>query len=712
MKMHLNEAMVTVGWDKAASAAGPPALLGSGGPALAHASWSHPTPGRRPIDQAAALPILRLGFLLAALAVLAPAAVRGAADLDELEKQAFRAAVDRVAPSVVRIETIGGLEQVGRMLAGTGATTGLVVSADGYIVSSAFNFANKPDSILVQLADGARKPAKLVATDHNRMLVLLKIDPPRPLAVPQWVPKGQVRVGQWSVAVGRAFESRLPSLAVGVISALDRIWGKALQTDASISPNNYGGPLVDLDGRVFGVLVPLSPEGKDEAAGVEWYDSGIGFAVGADDLQAVVARLKAGKDLHSGVIGLRLPTIGIQIADPVISGTLPNSPASKAGLKKDDRVVEVEGRKIGRAAEIKEEVARRYAGDKVHFKLLRDGKPVEAELELVEKLDPYAHPFLGILPARDLPAGAPTSPAGVKVRYVYKESPAAKAGLSAGDVLVSLAGQPILDAAWLRRRITDFQPGDKVPAEFRRDHEIRKATIELAGLPEAVPEGPLPPARGKSDAQPPGERPEVGSFTMQAGSLDSQARLYVPEDYDPAVAYGLVLWLHGEGGLKEQALVARWKPHCDRDRLILLAPKSADPDHWALHELELIRTLLTQVRARYTIDAERVVAAGEEEGGTLACLAALEAANAISGAVAIDSRLGGRSAENLPDHRLAFYVVRPGKGPAARGVDEAVTLLRSLKFPVTVKDLGEKPVPLSDDSLADLARWIDALDRI
>jgi serine protease Do len=644
-------------------------------------------------------------FLLSALA---PAAVCLAADLDEIESQAFRAAVDRVAPSVVRIETIGGLEHFARMLAGTGPTTGLVVSADGYIVSSAFNFANKPDSILVQLADGARKPARLVATDHNRMLVLLKIDPPRPLVVPQWIPKSQVRVGQWAVAVGRAFESPRPSLAVGVISAVNRIWGKALQTDASISPNNYGGPLVDLGGRVFGLLVPLSPAGTDEAAGVEWYDSGIGFAIGADDLQAAVARLKAGKDLHSGVIGMRFPTLGIQIADPVISGTLPNSPASKAGLKKDDRIVEIEGRKIGRAAEIKEEITRRYAGDKLHLKLLRGGKPVEAELELVEKLDPYAHPFLGILPARD-PA---ENPAGVKVRYVYPQSPAAKAGLSAGDVLVSLAGQPVGDATRLRRRITDYQPGDKVQAEFRHDEKTVKETIELATLPEAVPEAPLPAARSKSDAKPPAERPEVGSFTMQAAQLDGRARLYVPEDYDPAVAYGLVLWLHGDGGLKPRELVARWKSHCDRDRLILLAPESAEPDHWALHELELVRTLVAQVRARYTIDADRVVAAGEEEGGTLACLAVLEEGEGFSGAAVIDARIGGRIVENEPEHRLAFYVVRPGKAREAQDVDEAVTTLRSRKFPVTVTDPGEKPGSMSDRQLAELVRWIDTLDRI
>jgi poly(3-hydroxybutyrate) depolymerase len=172
-----------------------------------------------------------------------------------------------------------------------------------------------------------------------------------------------------------------------------------------------------------------------------------------------------------------------------------------------------------------------------------------------------------------------------------------------------------------------------------------------------------------------------------------------------------VVWLHGKGGLKQEQLVARWKPHCDRDRLILLAPKSADTEHWALHELELIRTLVAQVRARYTIDADRVVAAGEEEGGTLACLAAFELADTFTGVAAIDARIGARTAENEPDHRLAFYVVRPGEGRAVQGVDEAVSALRSLKFPVTVKDPGEKSV-LSDDGLAELVRWIDTLDRI
>ena len=81
-----------------------------------------------------------------------------------------------------------------------------------------------------------------------------------------------------------------PNVSVGIVSALDRIWGKAIQTDAKISPNNYGGPLVDIAGRVLGVLVPMSPDGSGEVAGVEWYDSGIGFAVPLEDRRCACCR--------------------------------------------------------------------------------------------------------------------------------------------------------------------------------------------------------------------------------------------------------------------------------------------------------------------------------------------------------------------------------------------------------------------------------------
>src|SRR5436305_14661808 len=141
-----------------------------------------------------------LCFLIAAF----PAALCFAQDdFPSQEEDAIRAAVERVAPSVVKIETIGGLERVGKVLISTGPTTGLVVDEAGYILSSAFNFVQKPSSILVTLPSGARAPAQIVARDNSRMLVLLKVNTSEKLMPPTATPKSEMTVGQWAIAVGR-----------------------------------------------------------------------------------------------------------------------------------------------------------------------------------------------------------------------------------------------------------------------------------------------------------------------------------------------------------------------------------------------------------------------------------------------------------------------------------------------------------------------------
>ena len=151
--------------------------------------------------------LLPLRLLLAALLASIPLPAATGQEVEAEEEEAIRAAVANVAPSVVQIETVGGLEKVGQVLIGTGPTTGLVVDADGWILSSAFNFVQQPSSILVTLADGKRLPARRVATDHSRMLVLLKVESEAKLPVPESAPPDKVRVGQWAVAVGRTFSA-------------------------------------------------------------------------------------------------------------------------------------------------------------------------------------------------------------------------------------------------------------------------------------------------------------------------------------------------------------------------------------------------------------------------------------------------------------------------------------------------------------------------
>src|SRR5262249_59426289 len=127
---------------------------------------------------------------------------------------------------------------------GQGPTTGLCVAADGYIITSAFNFANKPSAIFVAVPGRKEKlVARAVATDQTRMLTLLKVDA-RDLPVPPAALKKDIKIGHTALAVGRTLAQNIetpPSVSEGIVSAVERIWGKAIQTDAKASPTNYGG---------------------------------------------------------------------------------------------------------------------------------------------------------------------------------------------------------------------------------------------------------------------------------------------------------------------------------------------------------------------------------------------------------------------------------------------------------------------------------------
>jgi serine protease Do len=641
-------------------------------------------------------------LLLSILVVALVADSQAADDLAQREERAMLAAVERVAPSVVSIETVGGLERVGQVLFGTGPTTGLVVSADGYIVSSAFNFAQKPSSILVGRSDGTRTPARLVATDRSRMLVLLKINVEgQKLTVPEMVDEKDLAVGQWSIAVGRTFDPAKPSLSVGIISGLDRVWGKAIQTDAKISPSNYGGPLIDIRGRVMGVLVPLSPTKTGEMAGIDWYDSGIGFAVPMKQVYEALPRLAKGKDLLPGVMGIVFKGNDLYSEPPVLSAARPNSPAYHAGLKAGDKIVAINDHAIEWRAQLTHEVNQHYAGDKIRVTWLRGKERIERELELVDKLDPYARPFLGILPRR----GTASKP-GVVVRYVYQDSPAAKAGLKEGDRITQVDDKKVADRDELIAQLAPLAVGQSVKLEVARGSETLKLAAKLGIEPTENPQEL--PAAWSSRPKAEGERPKTGAVKLKSPDFPNDCLVYVPENYNPAIEYGVVIWLHGPGGFEDDKLIARWKALCERDDFLLVAPKSGDPARWAVNEGEFVVQMIERVQETYHFDPLRTMIHGYQGGGGLACLVAFNERSLVQGIAVVQGPIVGQLPENDPEVRQAFYIATAKEPDLSR----PLAAIKERKFSLVERSLGEKGRYLTDDELADLLRWFDALDRI
>jgi serine protease Do len=627
-------------------------------------------------------------------------------DIDLLEEQAFRAAVERVAPAVVQIETLGGLERVGEVLVGTGPTTGLIVSEDGFVLSSAFNFIQQPTSILVTLPSGKRAAAQIVARDKSRMLVLLKATTDEKLPVPEFMPRQEMMVGQWTIAVGRTFQTSIPNVSTGILSAVNRVWGKAIQTDARVSPTNYGGPLVDIRGRVLGILVPLSPQQQgEEVAGAEWYDSGIGFAVPVAEILPHLESMKSGEDLAPGVLGVSLKGSD-QFGDAAVIGAVqPKSPAKEAGLQVGDEIVQADGHPIVRHVQFKHVIGARYAGDTLKMVVKRGDATIEMEATLVAELEPYIHPFLGILPMRD------SEENGIAVRLVYPASPAAEAGIEKGDRITHFAGEELADAAALREKFASLEPRGKVKLTFSRGGETKEVEITLARLPEEIP-GELPAARGEAEA--PEQAPVTGAVEIKLPEAPNACIAYVPPTYNPRVPHGVVIWLHKPGDFDKDELIERWREPCETHDLIVLAPQSADPARWLPTEVEFIRKAYDDLAGKYTIDPQRVVAHGHEAGGAMAFLTAFAHRDAIRGVAAIDAAVPGRSAPpaNDPLQRLAIYMTRTEKGRLTQRVDQNAEQLREMGYPVTLHDLGAEPRDLTADEIEQLARWVDSLDRL
>lgn len=310
-----------------------------------------------------------------------------------LSPRAFRAAAETIRPSLVRIEAFGGIDgKKSAFTPGEGPSTGLVISDDGWILTSTFNFLKQPPIITVVLADGSRKIAKLHGRDDTRKICLLKIDDAAGLAVPKFAPREELRVGQWVVAVGVGFGDREPALTAGIVSAVHRINDKAVQTDANLSPANYGGPLLDLEGRVVGICAPLSPQSSEAAAGAEWYDSGIGFAVPLAGLDKVLAALKEGKTLSAPFLGVKTKAVDKFAPGAEVMEVVKDSPAEKAGLKKGDVITKFGGQEALDPTHLSTLVKRFVAGDKAAFAYRRGEENLEGEVELTVPPPPPKNP--------------------------------------------------------------------------------------------------------------------------------------------------------------------------------------------------------------------------------------------------------------------------------------------------------------------------------
>lgn len=268
-----------------------------------------------------------------------------------------------------------------------GLGSGVIIDNQGYILTN-YHVVDRAESITVNLADGRKVKGKVVGTDPNSDLAVLKIESEN-LPVAVLGDSNRIRVGQLAVAIGNPFGLQ-QTVTSGVISAVDRsisegqgkVLDNLIQTDASINPGNSGGPLVNGRGQVIGINTAIISQAQ-----------GIGFAIPINTAKSVAEQLISQGKVSRPWLGILGTTITGELASqyklPVSKGALvvkvlAGSPAQKAGLKPGDIVVSIEGKPVLGMSELQQIIRQHKPEENLTFIVYREGNKQSMEIKLGE----------------------------------------------------------------------------------------------------------------------------------------------------------------------------------------------------------------------------------------------------------------------------------------------------------------------------------------
>jgi serine protease Do len=391
--------------------------------------------------------------------------------------------------------TPNGAPRSRQMISGQGS--GFLISADGYAVTN-YHVVDHAKSVRVITDDGAIHAAKVVGTDQQSDLALLKVDGGN-FPYVQFADHAP-RIGDWVVAVGNPFGLG-GTVTAGIVSARGRDIGSGpyddfIQIDAPINKGNSGGPTFDLDGKVVGVNTAIySPSGGSV---------GIGFDIPAGTAKYVVSQLEEKGAVTRGWIGVQIQPITADIADSLgmktAEGALvdqpqPGSPAARAGIESGDVITAVNGVAVKNSRELARKIGAIAPGTSIKLDILHDGQvktltltlgelPNEHQAQLGHERGPSQGngiPRLGLSVA---PAGnqSGASGQGVVITAVDPNGHAAEHGLQTGDVILDVAGKPVSSSGDVRKELGDLRKQGK---HFALMHVKSGAETKFVALPVA-----------------------------------------------------------------------------------------------------------------------------------------------------------------------------------------------------------------------------------
>jgi serine protease Do len=373
--------------------------------------------------------------------------------------------------------------------------TGFLVTADGYILTNN-HLVGDAEDIQVQLDDGRTLKAKVVGTDPETDVAVVKIDA-ADLPYVELADSDTLEVGEWVLAIGNPF-GLSHTVTAGIVSAKGRSrigvadFEDFIQTDAAINFGNSGGPLLNLDGKAVGINTAIIGPGGNV---------GIGLAIPINMAQGIYEQLKDSGKVVRGYLGVEINDISTGVGEfygvqndrgAMVMKVREGSPAEKAGLLADDIVVELEGEPVAGASELMNKIARHQPGTVVELMILRNGareklsvtlgkRPgsselaAEGEVKAEQQMGMYVQTLTRDLARRMNYEGL----SGVVVTEVEAGSPADEQGIQPGDLVMEVNREPVRNLRQWNEALAKAAPKGKVLLRVRNERGTRLVLITL-----------------------------------------------------------------------------------------------------------------------------------------------------------------------------------------------------------------------------------------
>lgn len=424
---------------------------------------------------------------------------------DDLSR-AFRAAAEDISPSVVAIEALHGARRteewsrskglreqkppesaISGNLAASHADSdedrsgsGLVLDGSGIILTN-FHIVEDADAVIVRLPDGEEYPAQNVWGDGVSDLAIIRIVPGTRLRAATLGDSDKLQIGEWVVAIGNPFGLDR-SISAGIISAMDRKMqhngATLIQTDAASNPGNSGGPLVNLEGQVVGIL--------EGAGGARGESQGVNFAIPINVVKRVARELLRTGRMTWPALGIdsqqltpsvaKAMGIGPDQTGVLLTDVAAGTSAERAGLKPGDVITHFAGHPLESPAQFQKLLDQTPAGVVSQVRLIRSGQPLAKGVELEphsiplrtkavsvqEQLAPEGDPFgMTVSDIGQSPElGYPDHATGALVTSVRPQSPAYYGGIRAG-MIVRRVGDVEVSGSQDYQAVTAVRAGDK-----------------------------------------------------------------------------------------------------------------------------------------------------------------------------------------------------------------------------------------------------------